>query len=64
MTVRNFRCIYVAPDGYRWDHCCAPIACSVFGYCRERNFDGKDVNETENKRRKKESDEETIECGD
>lgn len=42
------------------ERCRSPIACGGFGYCRERNFDGHGMSESEIQRRRRESAEETI----
>lgn len=45
--------------------CLSPIACSVWGYCRERNFDGRPpVTKQESERRLHESNAETQEKAD
>jgi hypothetical protein len=36
------------------DICRAPLACWVFGYCRQRNFDGRDMDKAECERRYRE----------
>jgi hypothetical protein len=51
----DFKCI--------GDHCCSRLACHAFGYCRERNFDGKGMSKQECERRKRESDQEGKEHG-
>lgn len=49
--VRRYLC--VKSQG---SYCRSPMACDAFGYCRERNFDGYPVNESEIARRRAESD--------
>lgn len=45
------------------DRCRSPLACSGFGYCRERNFDGHGMHEAEVARRKQESDNDSLKAG-
>ncbi|CAN7381023.1 hypothetical protein LJR220_003386 [Bradyrhizobium sp. LjRoot220] len=40
--------------------CRSPVACEGFGYCRERNFDGAGMDESQVQRRGRESDSETL----
>jgi hypothetical protein len=48
----KFKCIY-ENGSHKW--CTAPVACDSFGYCRERNFDGKGMSTEQVERRKAES---------
>jgi hypothetical protein len=40
--------------------CRSPLACGSFGYCRERNLDGRRMSPAEIERRKQESDAERV----